>query len=316
MCLWTRNIRRSGCGGCWSRQCASGVADAGDYLEGLYTGLSEALPVVDLSAPVGVWSSESDTNLECAAIGLTSEHLAYIIYTSGSTGTPKGVMVEHHGLSNLVVLHHQYLRVRVDSQILQFASFSFDGCVFEVVLALCQGANLHVPRQEEMLVGEGLIEAVTQYGITHAIVPPAVLSGLPENSALDSVHTLIVSGDSFSQSLMRWWKQGRRLINGYGPTEATVCATLYECHGRELGNLPIGRPIANTRIYILDSAREPVPIGVAGELYIGGAGVARGYLNQPALTAERFVRDPFVEEAGARMYKTGDLGRWLGGWDD
>ena len=282
------------------------------HLEGLYTGLSEALPVVDLSAPVGVWSSESDTNLECAAIGLTSEHLAYIIYTSGSTGAPKGVMVEHHGLCNMVVAQIESFGVGSDSRVLQFASFSFDASISEVLMALCRGASLHIPQQGEVLADENLNQAVAQHEITHVTLPPVVLAGLPETAELRTVRTLIVAGDAIARSVAMRWLEGCRVINAYGPTEATVCATLYECHGRELGNLPIGRPIANTRIYILDSAREPVPVGVAGELYIGGAGVARGYLNQPTLTAERFVRDPFVEEAGARMYKTGDLGRWLG----
>src|SRR5262249_1841071 len=147
--------------------------------------------------------------------------------------------------------------------------------------------------------------------ITHATLPPTVLAGIPEHAGLDSVRVLVVAGDRLTDSLVKRWSHERQLINAYGPTEATICATMYICRTEDSGNPSIGRPIANTRVYILDAYGEPVPVGVAGELYIGGVGVARGYLNRPELTAERFVKDAFVSEPEARMYKTGDLGRWL-----
>jgi amino acid adenylation domain-containing protein len=280
-------------------------------LKGLFAGVGEVVPVLDLGAPAAPWSDQPQTNPERAAVALSPEHLGYVIYTSGSTGQPKGVMVPHRGIVNLVCALGQYLAIHAESRVLQFASFSFDGCAFEVFVALCRGASLHVPSRGERLVGENLVRFAAQHRITHAIVPPSVLQGLPEDAGLDSIRTLVVSGEALSHALVRRWTRGRRLINGYGPTETTVGAALYECKDRDSKNPPIGRPFANVHIYILDATREPVPVGVAGELYIGGAGVARGYLNRPELTAQRFVDDPFSREAGARMYKTGDLGRWL-----
>jgi amino acid adenylation domain-containing protein len=255
-------------------------------------------------------AGESERN---PASGATPGSLAYVIYTSGSTGRPKGVMVEHRGLCNLVALHADRLGVEPSSRVLQFASFSFDGHVFEVVMALGQGASLHLAPAGVVLVGEALADLVQAREITHAVLPPAVLAALPGGTEerMSSLQTLIVSGDAPSAALMRHWSAGRRLINGYGPTEATVCATLHDYDGEGDGPPPIGRPIANTRIYVLDGRGEPVPVGVAGEIHIAGVGVARGYLNQPELTRERFVADPFPGGAGERMYRTGDLGRWL-----
>jgi amino acid adenylation domain-containing protein len=278
---------------------------------GLFSGIGEALPVIDLTAPDPPWQDRPQTNPDRAGVGLTSRHLAYVIYTSGSTGQPKGVMVEHRGVCNLASAQVRGFAVDSESRVLQFASFSFDASIFEVVMALCQGASLHLVAQAEIMAGGTPIQTIKRTGITHATLPPAVLASLPDEAGLDSVRTLIVAGDALTGELAKRWGQGRRLINAYGPTEATVCATLHDCQPHESGNPPIGRPIANTRIYILDSQGEPVPVGVAGELYIGGAGVARGYLNRPDLTAERFLADPFVADGQARMYKTGDLGRWL-----
>jgi amino acid adenylation domain-containing protein len=280
-------------------------------LGALFGDLPAFLWVLDLGAWGAAWSQEPASNLERALLGLTSRHLAYVIYTSGSTGTPKGVMVEHRGVCNLVAAQIQSFDVQSDSRVLQFASFSFDASVSEILMALCRGASLHIPRQGEVLAGESLSRAVAQSGITHATLPPAVLTALPEEVDLRTVRTLIAAGEALRESVARRWAKGRRMVNGYGPTEATVCATLYHCSVKGTGDPPIGRPIANTQIYILDEHREAVPVGVTGELYIGGAGVARGYLNRPELTAERFLEDPFAQEAGWRMYRTGDLGRWL-----
>jgi pristinamycin I synthase-3/4 len=189
-------------------------------------------------------------------------------------------------------------------------SFSFDGWIFEAVMALCQGASLYMHSQRHILAGDELECFVAAHRITHAILPPIVTATLAPSSRLESIRTLILSGDRLPIEIARKWEGGRRLINGYGPTETTVCATLHDFEFEALGDPPIGKPIANKRIYILDRYGEPVPTGVIGELYIGGVGVARGYLNRPELTAERFVADSFVGGT-ARMYRTGDLGRWL-----
>ena len=280
------------------------------HLKELYSALRIKMPVVELDSP-SAWQHFSDVNVDCKSIGLSPDHLAYMIYTSGSTGKPKGVLVEHRGLCNLAVAQIEVFGVQPDSRVLQFASFSFDACVSEIMMTLCRGAALYFAPKTDLLAGEFLERVVAQYGITHATLPPAVLAGLPEESRLDSIGTMVLAGEALTAVIARRWSQGRKLINAYGPTETTVCATTWDYSVSEAATPPIGRPIANTLIYILDSNGEPVPIGVAGEIYIGGAGVARGYLNREQLTGERFVANPFLSEPGARMYRTGDLGRWL-----
>ena len=273
---------------------------------------SEAtMPVLNLDAGAALCLGYPDSNITPDAIGLSPSHLAYVIYTSGSTGAPKGVMCEHRGVCNLATALARDFAVDPQSRVLQFASFSFDGCVAEVVSTLCAGASLFFGPHTKMLVGEALQEVVAQFAITHASLPPAVLTWMPEQAGLESVRTLALVGEALSGSLAGRWSKDRRLINGYGPTESTVCATLYQCQAGDSGDPPIGRPLANQRVYILDKHQEPAPIGVAGELYIGGVGVARGYQNRARLTAERFLPDPFASEPEARMYRTGDLGRWL-----
>jgi len=276
----------------------------------LFSATIEGLPIIHLDAAAAAWHNCPDTNLSCESIGLSPLNLAYVIYTSGSTGTPKGVLCEHRGLCNLAVAQISDFAVEPDSRILQFASFSFDACVSEVMMVLCQGASLYFGPRGKLLVGDTLTEVVAQYGITHVTLPPAVLNGVTDQTEFASLRTLVLAGEAPSDALTSRWARGRRLINAYGPTETTVCATVYQCQGSDSGIPPIGRPIANTRIYILDRRKEPVPIGVAGEIYIGGVGVARGYLNRAELTAQKFVPDPFAAEPGARMYRTGDQGRW------
>jgi amino acid adenylation domain-containing protein len=241
----------------------------------------------------------------------TPDNLAYVIYTSGSTSTPNGVMIQHRGLCNLAVAQIRSFGVEPDSRVLQFASISFDASVSEIVMALCRGTTLYLPPPGVALVGEALLQTIAYHGITHVTLAPAVLGNLPEVADLAPIRTLIAAGEALTEEVAKRWRAGRHLINAYGPTEATVCTTVHHCRVGDSGSPPIGRPIANTRVYILDGHGEPAPIGVPGEIYIGGVGVARGYLNQPELTAERFLPDPFAVGAGARMYRTGDLGRWL-----
>ncbi|HMK71848.1 MAG TPA: amino acid adenylation domain-containing protein, partial [Myxococcaceae bacterium] len=236
------------------------------------------------------------------------EHLAYVIYTSGSTGRPKGVGLEHRGLCNLAAAQAAAFGLGAQSRVLQVASLSFDASVWEVVMALTRGASLHLVKQEVLLSTEELCGAIEREGITTATFPPSLLGTLPAERLAGRLGTVVVAGEAFPRELAVRWAPGRRLFNAYGPSETTVCATIHRCSGEEASSPPIGRPIANTQVYVLDGRLEPVPVGVAGELYIGGEGVARGYLKRPGLTAERFVPDPFGE-AGGRLYRTGDLAR-------
>jgi amino acid adenylation domain-containing protein len=236
--------------------------------------------------------------------------LAYVIYTSGSTGTPKGVMVEHRGVCNLARAQLQTFDMRPDSRVLQFASMSFDAFVWEMAMAWCCGARLHLAPRERLLPGEPLLEVLRSQRITHVLLPPGAISALPDSTGLESLTTLIAGGEACPHGLAQQWGRERRLFNAYGPTEITVVASIHLCAPDEERAPPIGRPILNTRIYVLNAHLQPVPVGVAGEMYLGGAGVARGYLNRPELTAERFVADPFSTNPRTRMYKTGDVGRW------
>ncbi len=192
------------------------------------------------------------------ALRLSPHHLAYVIYTSGSTGTPKGVMVEHRGVVNMVGAQIAAFGLDASSRVLQFASFSFDACASEIFGTLCRGASLYVRSQETLLSS---LQSTLDEQVTHVTLSPAVLAALPEDAALAAVETLIVAGEALPASLANRWSRGRLLINAYGPTEVTVCATLYPCNVAQTGSVPIGRPIANTRVYILDQQGGPVPVG-------------------------------------------------------
>ncbi|WP_127956884.1 non-ribosomal peptide synthetase [Serratia microhaemolytica] len=240
---------------------------------------------------------------------LTASNLAYLIYTSGSTGQPKGVMIEHHSLVNLIVAQAETFSVTAQSRVLQFASFSFDAAVWEWAIALCHGATLCLAAREALLPGEPLMHTLKCNQISHVLLPPSALRYLDRDALPDSL-LLVVGGEACPVALAQHWSQRQRLFNAYGPTETTVCASIYPCLASCHDPLPIGKPIANTQIYILDQRQQLVPLGATGEIYIGGAGVARGYFKRADLTAERFLPDPFSTEPGARMYRSGDLGRW------
>ena len=259
------------------------------------------------------WSHINDydgENLESLA---TPDDLAYVIYTSGSTGRPKGVMVPHRGVVNVAKAQTRKFALREDSRVLQFASLNFDASVFEIVMALSAGSQLHLAMQESILPGSPLIKVLRDEKINVLTIPPSSLAVLP-STALPDLHTLIVAGEACPAELLTRWAYGRQFFNAYGPTEASIWSTVAEC-AYDQTTITIGRPILNTQVYVLNDGLEPIPVGVPGELYIGGAGVARGYLNRPDLTAERFVPDPFSIVPGARLYRTGDLARHLGTGD-
>ncbi|MBP2473359.1 amino acid adenylation domain-containing protein/non-ribosomal peptide synthase protein (TIGR01720 family) [Crossiella equi] len=235
------------------------------------------------------------------------DHPAYVIYTSGSTGKPKGVVVTHRGLASFSAAEIDRYQVRPGDRVLQFSSPSFDASVLELCASLPAGAALVVP-PEGSLLGEQLGEVLREGRVTHALIPPVALATIPEHEVLPDFGTVIVGGDACTAELVRRWAPGRRMVNSYGPTESTVVTTWSDplVPG---GVPPIGRPIWNTRVHVLDTGLNPVPVGVPGELHVSGAGLARGYLNRPGLTADRFLPNPFGAP-GERMYRTGDLVRW------
>ncbi|XP_031635272.1 uncharacterized protein LOC116348419, partial [Contarinia nasturtii] len=268
------------------------------------------VPVIDLdSASPGGFSVDNPNSVN---LGLTPSSLAYIIHTSGSTGTPKGVMVEHQTVYNLACTVSSPLRVSSESRIMMFASYAFDASIVDIVLALTSGACLCLPIEEVRQTDTDLLGYIEAAKITHAHLTPALFRNTQKLNSVMGLKALILGGETPPLSLLKSAIIHTPIFNVYGPTETTIWATTWSCPVDFSSHLiPIGRPLSNIRIYLLDSQGEPVPLGAQGELYIGGAGVARGYLNRPKLTAERFLPDPFSEHPTARMYRTGDLARYL-----
>ncbi|WP_223268408.1 non-ribosomal peptide synthetase [Streptosporangium nondiastaticum] len=232
---------------------------------------------------------------------------AYVIYTSGSTGRPKGVLVTHSGIAAMLATQRERLGVTAADRVLLFASPSFDAAVWELWTALLTGARAVVAPADDLLPGPPLAATVARHGVTCLLLPPSSLAAVPEGGLPEGT-TLVVGGEACGPDLVARWSPGRRMVNAYGPTESTVMATMSSpVTGRTAP--PMGRPVTGTRVYVLDAALRPVPPGVPGEVYIAGDGLARGYLRRPALSAGRFVADPFGPP-GTRMYRSGDLARW------
>ena len=266
-------------------------------------------PVLDLDSQAPRWAAESTGNpLPCEA-GLTPLHLAYVIYTSGSTGRPKGVMVEHRQLANLIDWHRRDFRTNHVTCSSGLAGVAFDAAAWELWSALCAGACLQMPTREESEDPLALLTWWKQQPFDISFLPtPLAEVAFADGIVNPSLKTLLIGGDALRARLPV--NMDCEIVNNYGPTECAVVAT----SGRidfAGGVAHIGRPISNARAYILDGSGNPAPIGARGELFIGGAGVARGYLNRPDLTAESFFPDSFCSEPDARMYKTGDLARYL-----
>ncbi|HWN42411.1 MAG TPA: amino acid adenylation domain-containing protein [Thermoanaerobaculia bacterium] len=270
----------------------------------LITALPERVPVLCVDSLGVELDRESDQRPE---VDIEPAHLAYVIYTSGSTGRPKGVLIPHRGVSNLAEAQVPVFRLRPGSRLLLFAPLIFDTSVYELVMTFRAGATLVVASQDSILPGAPLLSILREQRITHLTLTPSALAALPE-SDLPELEVLAVAGEACAAELVERWGRGRRFLNAYGPTENTVWATAQPCEPRR--RPPIGRPVGNKRLYVLDAAGQPVPAGVAGELHLGGVGLARGYLGRPDLTAERFIPDPF-HGCGERLYRTGDVVRYL-----
>ena len=263
---------------------------------------SEALVRVEVDREADAISTCAET---APVVALDPANLAYVIYTSGSTGTPKGVMVTHAGVPNMVAAFAQVTGAATTDRALQYSSLGFDASTLDILTTLGTGGTLHLAAADELL-GRPLLDVLAEQRITAVTLPPSVLAVLPDDD-LPDLRRIQVGGEACPADVVARWSEGRVMFDLYGPTEATVWATW--ARAVDDGNPPpIGRPIPNAVAHVLDGRLDPVPMGVAGELYLGGIGLARGYLDRPALTAARFVPDPFGPP-GSRLYRTGDVVR-------
>ncbi|MGW2204945.1 amino acid adenylation domain-containing protein [Streptomyces sp. NPDC001774] len=291
------------------------LADAGARTVLTTRELSDALPdapgVARLLLDEPSLTAERDA-LDGADLGLdiALDRAAYVIYTSGSTGRPKGVVVSHDGVGSLVATATDRIGITSESRVVQFASVGFDVTVWDLIMSLCVGGRIIVVPTERRVAGPALTEYIARHGATHMILPPSLVSALPQECELPDGAVLIVGTEAVPSELIARWAGRLQVVVAYGLTEATVNSTLWIAAPDRPGPAPIGEPDPNTRAYVLDAALRLVPVGTEGELYVSGRGLARGYLGRPGLTSERFVADPYATEPGARMYRTGDRVRW------
>lgn len=276
--------------------------------------LREVLPeypaqLLSLDDVLAETSPEDDVSI---ASGVQPDNGSYVIFTSGSTGRPKGILLTHRGLCNLLPAWNELFAVDKESHVLQFASFSFDASVWEVFSALTAGARLCFGSRQTLYSEQELRQMLEHLEITHALLPPSLLNAL-DAGGLPLLKMVSAIGEKCTAEIEARWSIGRRFFNAYGPAEATITVSAYNSSPNRdsAAPPPIGRPLTNMRMYVTDRWLNPLPIGVAGELCVGGVGLARGYLNGAALTAEKFVPDPFSGDTGGRLYRTGDLARYL-----
>ncbi len=296
--------------------CAPAVLLTQPQMRGLFSGIDPALRVVELTDGAGAWQHLPGNNPDSGSAGLTSRRLAYVIYTSGSTGQPKGVMVDHRAITRLV-LNNRYANFAATDRVAFASNPAFDAATLEIWAPLLHGARIVIIEQQVLLDPARFAQALKRHGVNILWLTVGLFNQCADelSTVFPRLRYLLVGGDALDPKIITRVLRSnppQHLLNGYGPTETTTFATTYEVSDlpEDARGVPIGRAIANTQVYILDEQREPSPIGVAGELYIGGAGVARGYLNRGDLTADKFVPDPFAFTPGERMYRTGDLGRW------
>ncbi|MFF1508699.1 amino acid adenylation domain-containing protein [Streptomyces sp. NPDC058326] len=290
------------------------LSDAGARTVVTTRALARQLPetagvtLLELDAPATVDALAAPADPEpLPPVGL--DQAAYVIYTSGSTGRPKGVVVPHDGVGSLIATATDRIGVTAESRVVQFASVGFDVTVWDLVMSLCVGGRIIVVPAERRVAGPALTEYIARHRATHMILPPSLVSALPQECELPHGAVLVVGTEAVPSELIARWDGRLRVVVAYGLTEATVNSTLWLADPDRPGPAPIGRPDPNTRAYVLDTALRPVPVGTEGELYVAGRGLARGYLGRAGLTSERFVADPYGAP-GTRMYRTGDRVRW------
>ncbi len=296
-------------------------ASLSDALQALLSTQVKPLPILCLDSDWPQITAQAlgahSANPEASALGLTAQHLAYLMYTSGSTGQPKGVMNQHDGVVSQLLWGKQTFNIGPDDVLLQKTPFSFDVSVWEIFFALQCGSRLVIARPQGHMDVDYLIETIRQHNISSIQFVPSLLALFlqhPEVAQCTSLRHILAAGEALAPQVAQ---RCTRLLpdcalhNLYGPTEAAVYATHWHCPSGELPRMLLGKPIAHTRVYLLDETMQAVPLGVAGHLHLGGVCVARGYFQQEALTQERFIADPFTQQQGARLYKTGDLARWL-----
>lgn len=265
------------------------------------SGVQDRLLTVDLNK-AAIWNEDNsaiDTIISPAS-------LAYVIYTSGTTGKPKGVMIEHKNVVNLVWSQKGRYNLVPGFKMLQYASFVFDASVWEIFSTICNGGELHILPETDRKDASRVFDYLKSNTINIALLPPGLMNVMQESS-LPALKYIFTGGEVCDAATIRRWSAHTKVVNIYGPTEATVTAAMHVFGPGDLNNI-IGRPNENNRTYVLNKNLQPVGVGVTGELYIGGAGVARGYLHRPDLTAERFIDSPFVK--GEIIYRSSDLVRW------
>ncbi|WP_233159484.1 non-ribosomal peptide synthetase [Pseudonocardia sp. MH-G8] len=278
--------------------------------------LPDGMPVLRLDDPATV-AGRPGTDPARPRARFTPDALAYVIYTSGTTGRPKGVAVTHRGLPDLVALQEEVVGITPGDRYLQFASTSFDVAFWQTMVALLSGGTSVIAPDEVRVPGDELVDYIREHRVTAINLLPSFVAALPDDLEIDGDILMMVGAERLDPAIVRRWGRRRRFLNAYGPTEATINATMWVHDPDEHdpdetldgGPVPIGRPDPNVRAYVLDDGLLPVEVGAVGELYLAGPGLARGYVNRPDLTAAAFVADPFGAP-GSRMYRTGDLVRW------